>query len=612
MKKPTIDRMRTTGKGPIIQRIRLWSGLVLTAYVLCHYINHAAGHISLAAMEHTLEFNEAIWSNWLGLTLLYGAMQVHIALGLWKVATLRTWRLPAWEWFQILLGLTIPWMLYSHIVFTRGSESLIGIEVDYGHELALLWPDVWIRQSILLLIVWVHAFVGIHFWLRIRSWYPAWFPIFAGVGVLIPTLALTGWIVAARREFDRTAQTAASAGNSAGIGTQQAETNRQIIDALRQVEWFLQTGALVLVSGAALFFAARLIAQRFNRRVKITYGDGNVVTSTPGNTILDISRAWGIPHMSVCGGRARCSTCRTLVISGKENCTPPTEAESLLLKRLNADSSIRLACQCRVRGDVEVRPLIQSRTNVTSTRNVDPLGWGVEREVAIFFLDIRGFSRISEKSLPYDVVFILNSLFGEVGAAVESANGYIDKFMGDGMLAIFGLASTPEEASRDALRAALAALDATTQASRMLTHHISEPIRIGIGIHAGDAVVGRIGRTSDQTTPSRLTAVGGAVNIAARLETATKELASLIVVSAHTLDLAGIPVTESLGQRSELSVHNITEPVDVVAIAKLDELRRQLGADAKLSDIALSRPQGPAGKKPKRQPAFAGSTKNDG
>ncbi|MEZ5870322.1 MAG: adenylate/guanylate cyclase domain-containing protein [Nitratireductor sp.] len=598
MKPHNIDKMRSTGKGPLIQRVRLWSGLILLFYVTLHYINHALGHISLEAMETFLHYNEDVWGTLPGQIVLYGALLTHSLLGLWKFAGLRTWRLPVWEWTQILLGLLIPWMLLSHIVYTRASSSILGIEVDYRNELLLLWPDVWLRQSFLLLVVWLHAAMGIHFWLRIRAWYPAWIPIIAGFAVLVPTLALTGWIVAARREFDAIAAAAAKAvpGTEASAAmAEQIAANRQILDALGTLEWFVQTIALASIALAAFVMALRWLAQRFSTRVRVTYGDGTTIMTAPGNSILEISRASGIPHMSVCGGRARCSTCRTLIVEGLENCTAPTDAEKLLLSRLNADPGVRLACQCRVRGDVDVRPLIQSRTRIAAPRNVDPLGWGVEREIAVLFLDIRGFSRISEKSLPYDVVFILNSLFGEVGAEIEAHNGYIDKFMGDGMMALFGLASTPQEASRDAIRAALAAQRATEHASNILTQHLSEPLRVGIGIHTGDAVIGRIGRTSDQTTPSRLTAIGDTVNVAARLEAATKELSARIVISAATMELAGVKLIPEIGEGSSIHVHNITAPIDVVAITDLEPVANALGGTAANTAPPLGRWQSGTG-----------------
>jgi adenylate cyclase len=401
-------------------------------------------------------------------------------------------------------------------------------------------------------------------------------------GVLVPLLAITGWVAAARRQFDALQQAAGPAGDGARVSGEQENLNRFILEALGQLEAWSQWAVLGLVALALSIMAARWAASRMRRKVRITYGDGTVVTCPPGMTILEISRSRGIPHMSVCGGRARCSTCRTLVRAEDGALTPPTEPEAALLRRLNADPGIRLGCQARVRSDIEVRPLIQPQAISAAIRQADPLGWGVEREVALLFLDIRGFSRISEKSLPYDVVFILNSLFAEVGAEIEAANGYIDKFMGDGLMAIFGLASTPAEAARDAVRAALAAQDAARHASRILTLHLPEPLRIGIGIHVGQAVIGRIGRTSDQTSPPRLTAIGDTVNIAARLEAATKELQAGVVISAKTLQTGGIEIREDIGERAEIMVHNISRLVDVVAIRDHSALRRELGFDARM------------------------------
>lgn len=580
MAKPLVDRSGLTGAGTRLQRARLWSGLILFGYVTLHYINHSLGHVSLAAMEEMLEWMGWVVASLPGQIILYGALLTHVTLALGKLAGMRTWRRPVWEWTQIALGLAIPWFLFSHLTYTRGAETLLGVEVDYAQELALLWPSVWLQQSALLLIVWIHGCIGIHYWLRLRPWYPRHFALLAGIGVLIPALGLTGWIVAARREFDKLLQLAEAAAANPGASPAPAGSAGQVqvmLQSLGRLEDMTQWLAIGVALGVIAIMVARWGIQRFRTRIKITYGDGTVVQSTAGLTLLEVSRAWGIPHMSVCGGRARCSTCRTLIVDGRNNLTPQTEAEQLLLQKLNADPGIRLACQARVLGNVSIRPLIQPQGAAGVVRNADPLGWGVEREIAVLFLDIRGFSRISEKSLPYDIVFILNSLFAEVGSAIESNNGYIDKFMGDGMMALFGLASTPADASRDALRAAIAAQEATAHAGRMLTQHINEPLRIGIGIHTGNAVIGRIGKTSDQVTPSRLTAIGDTVNVAARLEAATKELKCGIVVSSVTLKTAGIGDAGDFGEQSEINVHNISQPVDVVAIKDMKQLSRRLG-----------------------------------
>ncbi|MBL4891244.1 MAG: adenylate/guanylate cyclase domain-containing protein [Rhizobiaceae bacterium] len=509
-----LDINELTGRGSVVQRLRLGSGLILMFYAALHFLNHALGHISLEAMEIALFWQAFFWKSYLGVFLLYGSLLVHMGLGLWRVATLNTYRLPAWEWGQIILGLSIPFWLASHLVYTRWSEIELGIEVNYSQELSLIWSGAILQQTALLLIVWLHGCLGIHFWLRIRTNYLKYFPLLASLAMLIPAISITGWITAARRQADAArkvidANTTAS-GAQRELSPQEQET-REIIRYIRETlgEWeaLSQNVIIALAVLVLIVLLVRYIASRFRHHVVVTYGDGTVFSANPGTSVLDISRLAGVPHMSVCGGRARCSTCRTLILNGSEHLSPPTDAEAELLTKLKADSNIRLACQAKVLGDIEIRPLIDPKNHVATSRYTDPLGWGVERDIAVFFLDIRGFSKISEKSLPYDVVFILNSFFGEIAGEIEAVNGYVDKFMGDGMMALFGLSSSSKDACRDALRAAINAQSACERVSGILTQHLDEPIRIGIGIHVGTAVVGRIGKTADQVGPSRLTAI---------------------------------------------------------------------------------------------------------
>ncbi|MBL4725936.1 MAG: adenylate/guanylate cyclase domain-containing protein [Rhizobiaceae bacterium] len=555
-------------------------------YAALHFLNHALGHISLESMEYALYWQALFWKSYPGMFILYGSLLVHMGLGLWRVATLNTYRLPAWEWGQILLGLSIPFWLASHLVYTRLSEIELGIEVNYSQELSLIWSGAVLQQTALLLIVWLHGCLGIHFWLRIRTNYLKFFPLLASLAMLVPAMSITGWITAARRQADAahkaTNASAPTDGSQRILSADEQETV-EIIQYIRETlgEWeaLSQNVIIALAILVLVVLLVRYIASKFRHHVRVIYGDGTVFSATPGTTILDISRLAGVPHMSVCGGRARCSTCRTLVLSGGEELSPPTDAEAELLGKLKADSNIRLACQAKVLGDIEIRPLINPQNHVATSRYTDPLGWGVERDIAVFFLDIRGFSKISEKSLPYDVVFILNSFFGEIAGEVEAVNGYVDKFMGDGMMALFGLSSSSKNACRDALRAAINAQSACEKVSRMLTQHLDEPIKIGIGIHVGTAVVGRIGKTADQVGPSRLTAIGDTVNIAARLESATKELQCDIVASRAVIECAQLgdqDDVDQLGKTSKITVHNISVPINVVAITKVNALEISL------------------------------------
>lgn len=582
----SLNTSELTGRGSVVQRLRLWSGLILMLYAALHFLNHALGHISLEAMEVARLWQAFFWKSYPGIFILYGSLLVHMGLGLWRVATLNTYRLPDWEWGQIILGLSIPFWLASHLVYTRWSEIELGIEVNYSQELSLIWSGAVLQQTALLLIVWLHGCLGIHFWLRIRTNYLKIFPLLASLAMLVPAIAITGWIAAARRQaaaarkaFDTNVT---ASGTQRELSPQEQETV-EIIQYIRETlaEWetLSQNVIIALALLVLLVLLVRYIASRFRHHVVVTYGDGTVFSANPGTSILDISRLAGVPHMSVCGGRARCSTCRTLILSGSEHLSPLAEAEAELLTKLNADPNIRLACQAKVLGDIEIRPLIDPQNHVATSRYTDPLGWGVERDIAVFFLDIRGFSKISEKSLPYDVVFILNSFFGEIAGEVEAVNGYVDKFMGDGMMALFGLSSNSKDACRDALRAAINAQTACAKVSSMLTQHLDEPIKIGIGIHVGTAVVGRIGKTADQVGPSRLTAIGDTVNIAARLESATKELKCGIVASVEVIKAAQLGKDDDialLGKTSKITVHNISVPINVVAITKVDALEISL------------------------------------
>src|SRR5262249_3392541 len=148
---------------------------------------------------------------------------------------------------------------------------------------------------------------------------------------------------------------------------------------------------------------------------------------------------------------------------------------------------------------------------------------GAEREIVILFGDLRSFTQLSEKKLPYDLVFLLNRYFAETGHAVEAAGGRIDKFIGDGVMALFGLDSGvgAGRACRGALAGAKEWAGRMNPLNAALFHDIPEPLRIGIGIHTGPAIVGEMG----YGTAVSITAVGDSVNTASRIEALTKTYA---------------------------------------------------------------------------------------
>src|SRR6201998_3335068 len=174
-----------------------------------------------------------------------------------------------------------------------------------------------------------------------------------------------------------------------------------------------------MVGAVLLARVARRIWQRRHGLVRIVYRDGRSFEVTPGTSVLEASRLAGIPHASVCGGRGRCSTCRIRVRGEIHSIDPPAEDEMRVLQRIGATSSVRLACQLRPRGAVEVTPLLPPFANALDGRRRVDFAQGSEREIAILFVDIRGFTALSEGRLPYDVVFVLNRYFAAMGRAVE-------------------------------------------------------------------------------------------------------------------------------------------------------------------------------------------------
>ncbi len=185
---------------------------------------------------------------------------------------------------------------------------------------------------------------------------------------------------------------------------------------------------------------------------------------------------------------------------------------------------------------------------------------GQERDVAILFADLRSFTQFSEKKLPDDVVFVLNRYFAQMGTAVESAGGHLDKFIGDGVMALFGTQSNLETGARQALDGARLMSVKLAELNEQLSGELDEPLRIGIGIHAGPAIIGEMGYGN----ATGLTAIGDSVNTASRLETMTKEFAAQLVFSEDVARPAGID-TASFDAR-EVEVRGRAEPVKVFVV----------------------------------------------
>tara|TARA_Y100001936_G_scaffold101722_1_gene100066 strand:+ start:13984 stop:14979 length:996 start_codon:yes stop_codon:yes gene_type:complete len=299
----------------------------------------------------------------------------------------------------------------------------------------------------------------------------------------------------------------------------------------------------VFVIGAFLFvFVARGIRSLWVRRkgiVHVTYPDGKSVIVTPGTTVLEASKANNIPHASVCGGRGRCSTCRVRVVEGEATLPEITPDEQKVLDRISAPPLVRLACQTRPTSDVTVMPLLPPNATAQEGHHRPDYHSGQEKEIVILFADLRDFTKFSEQKLPYDVVFVLNRYFTNMGGAVGDAGGHLDKFIGDGVMALFGVDVPIATAARQAMTAAKLMAERLDELNQTLAAELAEPLRIGIGLHAGPAIIGEMGY--GKTTS--LTAIGDAVNTASRIESMTKEYKAQLVLSQSVADNAGIDLT---------------------------------------------------------------------
>lgn len=549
----------------VVRQTRLVTGLVLFTYVATHLMNHAAGIVSLDAAEIARVWFLWLWRNAVGTTLLYGSLLTHIGLALWAIYRRRSLRMPPWEAAQLLLGLSIPPLLIDHIIGTRGLHQEGGIDDGYTYVTYVLWtlaPWKGVEQMAVITVAWLHGCIGLHFWLRLKPWYRRAVPFAYATALLLPTLGVAGF-VAMGREVADLAQSSS--------WRKQAVADYRLGDQeLLQQAGSASNIALGIFVGLLLFtLLARWLRAWWMRRhglVRITYPANQIVTIHPGTSVLEASRGARIPHASVCGGRGRCSTCRVRISVGVDTLPAANDEEKRVLTRVGAAPNVRLACQLRPTTDLAVVPLLPPSATAAETVARQKHLRGEEREVAILFADLRGFTRLSEGRLPYDLVFVLNRYFEAMGQAVERSGGLVDKFIGDGVMALFGVDQDTETACRNALVAAQAMAHRLTGLNESLAHELEEPLRIGIGIHVGPAIVGEMG----YARATSITAIGDAVNTASRLEALTKEYGAQLVVSEEIARRSGISLDQF--DKHHVDIRGRREPLEIRVVVRAADL----------------------------------------
>jgi adenylate cyclase len=516
--------------------LRLTSALVMLAFVICHLTAHCFLLISMQTAEAALDVLMYPWRTALGTALLATAFIVHFGNALWSIYVRRSLRLIRWEWAQLLLGLCIPALLMSHVVSTRIAASALEVTSYYNTVLIVQWlmfPWLSLVQVLAVLTVWTHACIGIHFWLRTKPWYPRFRVWLFGFALLLPALALAGYVTAGNQVLRE-----AKSPDYVSSALEDSNLTDATIAGIGRIErtgWSIYLGLLLLP------FAARGIRGWYHRRRRppmLAHAGGRSVPILPGATVLETLRENGIAHASVCGGRARCTTCRILVSKGLDRLPAASGLEAIALERIGATPGLRLACQIRPTADIAVMPLLAADASAIDGTVRGGLE-GRERPITVVFVDMRGSTTLGEAKLPYDVLFILNQFFHEMTKALAATNGHYSQFTGDGLMALYGLyEDDPARGAADALRGAREMLAALDQLNYRLRNDLKEPLRIGIGIHYGEAIVGAMGPPRSQI----ITAIGDTINTCARLESLTKEFDCVLIVSRPAAEAGGLDV----------------------------------------------------------------------
>jgi adenylate cyclase len=283
-------------------------------------------------------------------------------------------------------------------------------------------------------------------------------------------------------------------------------------------------------------------------------------------TILEASLDSGISHVHVCGGKGRCSTCRVVVISGSERCSARQGVEAKMAARLNFGPQVRLACQTTVDGDVTVRRMVLDTLDIQLSNQIGPglkLGSvGEEKDLAILFADIGEYTSFAESLPAYDVIHALRRYFVTMGRVIDAHGGRINDYVGDGIMALFGVDGRPDPVFR-AVRAGLEMLWEVESLNPYLQAMYRRKFNIRIGVHYGAVVVGTIGMADME----KMAVIGDPVNVAERIEEANKQTGTSMLISDSALrEVFGrVRVRETFrdvalkGKRARFTLHEVSE-----------------------------------------------------
>ena len=299
-------------------------------------------------------------------------------------------------------------------------------------------------------------------------------------------------------------------------------------------------------------------------------------------SLLDVSIDNKIAHLHECGGQGRCTTCRVRILDGIQNLSRPTQIEKASAYARKWDPSIRLACQATPKGDVSLQRLIWSSAEVNKLQiEMAPEGKAEERPIAIIFCDLRNFTGLSSDNLNFDIAYLLNRFYTELGEPILMNNGIIYQYVGDEIVGVFGTAGGSREKNcMDAIRAALGMQYALRRLNKIELRDFDVELSSGIGINFGKAYVGHLGHP----TFRQFSVIGDPVNIASRIQEETKRAKAKILISKSVLDGAN---KEALivEEAYRVPLAGIEEDVEVCQLMGFKEMDLQLELQASLNSM---------------------------
>ncbi|WP_210489905.1 adenylate/guanylate cyclase domain-containing protein [Rufibacter aurantiacus] len=302
--------------------------------------------------------------------------------------------------------------------------------------------------------------------------------------------------------------------------------------------------------------------------VQVDFKGEKEVSIADGQTLLEASLAAGIPHYHACGGKGQCTTCRVLVLNGAEQLSEVNSCERLVREVRKLPDNVRLACQTNVRGEgVQVHRLIKDDIDrfifINGIKEDPSEAIGKRRKMALFFIDIRNFTPFMEANLPFDVIHIMRRIITLFRNAIEHYGGKIIDTAGDGVYAVFGLDTNIKMATESAVFAGIKILeDVKIFNNTYMRAYFNHFFEVGIGLHVGQVIYGNVGIGLNNS----LSVMGFPVNVAARLQAATKELNNSFVISEAAYGMLRNPPFSV--RTAKINLKGVSNAFEVMLIGK--------------------------------------------